>query len=158
MPDGSGPRSAGPSARLSNKGTFRTLEREASFRTPTRKGATVPILNEFVAPALESFNALFDDSGLPAGDTDGKGLLTTGLHDIGERVVFDGHGSIGEESGQTGWGNRLRSAWTVALLRLDADCDQVWIEQVSIGRPMVPEKDKTARERRVFPSEVRNEI
>ena len=31
----------------------------------------------------------------------------------------------------------------------------VWIEQVSIARPMVPERDKTATERRVFPSEVR---
>ena len=31
----------------------------------------------------------------------------------------------------------------------------VWIDQVTIARPMVPEKDKTAKERRVFPTEVR---
>jgi hypothetical protein len=30
----------------------------------------------------------------------------------------------------------------------------VWIDQVSIARPMVPDKDRTARERRVFPFEV----
>jgi DNA-directed RNA polymerase I subunit RPA2 len=105
MPDGSGPRSS----ESKNKSTFHTLEREKSFKNPVRKGSVVPILNEFVAPALESFNALFDDSGLPDGDTDGKGLLDTGLRDIGERVVFDGHGTVGEASGQTGWGNRLRS-------------------------------------------------
>jgi hypothetical protein len=38
----------------------------------------------------------------------------------------------------------------------DAQTVLVWIEQVSIGRPMVPEKDKTARERRVFPTEARS--
>jgi DNA-directed RNA polymerase I subunit RPA2 len=108
MPDG-----GGPSRRYSKKGTdksnFHTLEREENFRFPTESGSTVPILNEFITPALESFNALFDDSGLPEGDTDGKGLLTTSLKDIGERVVFDGLGVEGEASGQAGWGNRLRS-------------------------------------------------
>jgi DNA-directed RNA polymerase I subunit RPA2 len=103
MPDGSAPRASAKS-----KSTFNVLEREESFRHPTKKGSTVPILNEFVQPAIESFNALFDDSGLSEGDTDGKGLLTTSLKDIGERVVFDGRGVEGEESGQTGWGNRMR--------------------------------------------------
>lgn len=32
----------------------------------------------------------------------------------------------------------------------------VWIEQVSIGRPMVSERDKDAVERRIFPGEVRS--
>jgi len=31
---------------------------------------------------------------------------------------------------------------------------QVWIESVSIARPLVPDKDITANERKVFPSEV----
>jgi DNA-directed RNA polymerase I subunit RPA2 len=106
MPDGSAPRSHGKGK---GKSTFNVLEREESFRHPTKKGSTVPILNEFVTPAIESFNAIFDDSGLPEGDTDGKGLLTTSLQDIGERVVFDGHGIEGEQSGQAGWGNRMRS-------------------------------------------------
>jgi hypothetical protein len=106
MTDGSAPRIGGKGK---SKSTFNTLEREESFKYPTKQGSTVPILNEFVQPAIESFNALFDDSGLPEGDTDGKGLLTTSLKDIGERVVFDGHGIEGEETGQTGWGNRMRS-------------------------------------------------
>jgi DNA-directed RNA polymerase I subunit RPA2 len=106
MPDGSAPRSQ---VKRKDKSTFHTLDREERFKHPTVKGSTVPILNEFVVPALESFNALFDDSDLPEGDTDGKGLLTTSLKDIGERVVFDGRGTQGQASGQAGWGNRLRS-------------------------------------------------
>jgi DNA-directed RNA polymerase I subunit RPA2 len=87
--------------------TFNTLQREESFKNPSKTGATYPILNEFVTPHIESFNALFDDSGLPKGDGNGRGLLSLGLKDIGERVVFDGSGVIGTESGPHGWGNRL---------------------------------------------------
>jgi DNA-directed RNA polymerase I subunit RPA2 len=86
--------------------TFDTLEREKLFRSPPKEGSTYSILNEFVAPHIESFNTLFDDSGLPPGDGDGKGLLSLALKDIGERVVFDGNSS---EGGPTGWGNRVRS-------------------------------------------------
>jgi DNA-directed RNA polymerase I subunit RPA2 len=89
--------------------TFNTLVREELFRSPPKKGLTYSILNEFVAPHIESFNTLFDDSGLPLGDGDGKGLLSLALKDIGERVVFDGNGQIDSESGPTGWGNRIRS-------------------------------------------------
>ena len=91
------------------KSTFNTLQREKNFKNPPKDAAVVPILNEFVTPHIESFNALFDDSGLPAGDGDGRGLLSLGLEDIGKRVVFDGKGDIGAESGQRGWGNRLSS-------------------------------------------------
>ena len=87
---------------------FSTLEREKRFRNPPKDGASVPILNEFVAPHIESFNALFDDSGLPAGDGDGKGLLSLDLKDIGERVVFDYSGPS-DEHGNPGLGNRLSS-------------------------------------------------
>ena len=87
---------------------FSTLEREKRFRNPPKDGASVPILNEFVAPHIESFNALFDDSGLPAGDGDGKGLLSLALKDIGERVIFDYSGPSGEH-GNPGLGNRLSS-------------------------------------------------
>ncbi|TFK17118.1 DNA-directed RNA polymerase I polypeptide 2 [Coprinopsis marcescibilis] len=117
--------------------TFNTLAREDSFKNPPADGATYKILNEFVAPHIESFNALFDDSGLPSGDGDGRGLLSLGLQDIGERVVFDGRG-VDSES----WGNRMR----------------IWIEQVTIARPMVPDRDRTARERRVFPAEARERL
>jgi DNA-directed RNA polymerase I subunit RPA2 len=99
MPDGSQESRRQP--------TFNTLQREDSFKNPSRTGATYPILNEFVKPHIESFNALFDDSGLPKGDGDGRGLLSLGLKDTGERVVFDGNGEVGTESGHRGWGNRL---------------------------------------------------
>lgn len=91
------------------KPTFNTIEREESFNKPPKSSSTYPILHEFVTPHIESFNALFDDSGLPKGDGDGKGLISIGIKDIGERVVFDGTGQIGTESGQAGWGNRLSS-------------------------------------------------
>ncbi|KAF8646384.1 hypothetical protein AX16_007250 [Volvariella volvacea WC 439] len=129
MPDGG--------SRAQRKPTFNTIEREEAFRNPPGKGSTYNILNEFVAPHIESFNALFDDSGLPAGDGDGKGLISLGLKDVGERVVFDGSGS-----GTDGWGNRMR----------------IWIEQVTIARPMVPDRDRTALERKVFPSEARERL
>ena len=101
MPDGSGGGS--------NQPTFNTLARENSFRVPPKEGTTYNILNEFVTPHIESFNALFDDSGLPLGDGDGRGLLNLALKDIGERVVFDGNGRPDSESGTLGWGNRMRS-------------------------------------------------
>ncbi|EDR12738.1 uncharacterized protein LACBIDRAFT_246569 [Laccaria bicolor S238N-H82] len=112
--------------------TFNTLVRENAFRNPPKEGSTYSILNEFVAPHLESFNALFDDSG----------LLSLALKDIGERVAFDGDGKVGSESGPDGWGNRIR----------------IWIEQVTVARPMVPEKDRTAKERKVFPTEARERL
>lgn len=88
---------------------FDTLKREQSFKNPDKNGSTVPILNEFVAPHIESFNALFDDSGLPSGDGDGKGQLSLALQDISERVVFDYTGRT-EENAQH-FGNRLTSEW-----------------------------------------------
>jgi hypothetical protein len=91
--------------RTRRKPTFNTLAREEAFRNPPKNGSTHNILNEFVAPHIESFNALFDDSGLPSGDGDGRGLISLGLQDIGERVVFDGDGKVDNR----GWGNRMRS-------------------------------------------------
>ena len=86
--------------------TFDTLARESAFKSPSTTGSTVPILNEFVTPHIESFNALFDDSGFAPGDGDGRGLISFAIRDIGERVVFDG---AGPASGQKEWGNRLSS-------------------------------------------------
>lgn len=87
---------------------FDTLRREQTFRYPPKTGSAVPILNEFVSPHIESFNALFDDSGLPAGDGDGRGLLSLAIQDIGERVVFDGTGDS-DAQGPAAWGNRMSS-------------------------------------------------
>jgi hypothetical protein len=95
--------------------TFETLKRERLFRHPPQNGASVPILNEFVTPHLESFNALFDDSGLPLGDGDGKGLLSLALKDIGERVVFSGTGVSGEEGGERAWGTRMRGEFAAYI-------------------------------------------
>jgi DNA-directed RNA polymerase I subunit RPA2 len=84
--------------------TFNTLAREKSFRSPPKSGLTYNVLNEFVIPHTESFNSLFDDSGLPSGDGDGRGILSLALKDIGERTVFDG-------TGTDGWGNRMKSVF-----------------------------------------------
>ncbi|TCD63877.1 hypothetical protein EIP91_004817 [Steccherinum ochraceum] len=119
--------------------TFGTVVREKNFKNPPSKEHTVPILNEFVTPHLESFNALFDDSGLPAGDGDGRGLLSLGLQDIGQRIVFDRKPEPGKEGG---WGNRLT----------------FWYEQVSVARPMVPDRDQQAKVRKVFPTEARERL
>jgi len=97
------------------KHSFHTLARENQFSHPSKEGADIPILNEFVTPHIESFNALFDDSDLPLGDGDGTGLLSMAIADIGERVVFDGKGAIGTSSGQGGWGNRLSCTLQVCL-------------------------------------------
>ncbi|KZT70325.1 beta and beta-prime subunits of DNA dependent RNA-polymerase [Daedalea quercina L-15889] len=138
MPDGSGP----PEASLKAGGTFDTLTRERRFKNPPKDGSAVPILNEFVTPHIESFNALFDDSGLPPGDGDGRGLLSLGIKDVGERVVFDGKGEIGSGSGQSGWGNRL----------------SMWYEAVTVGRPQVPDRDQQVRDNKVYPSEARERL
>lgn len=103
---------------MAGTSTFNTLAREKSFRYPTDKGSTVPILNEFVTPHIESFNALFDDSGLPKGDGDGRGLLSLGLQEMGDRVVFDGTGQINPENGKPDLGNRLSSTLRLFSLHL----------------------------------------
>jgi DNA-directed RNA polymerase I subunit RPA2 len=148
----------GASSRSRPKSTFDTLAREESFRNPTSKGSTVPILNEFVAPHIESFNALFDDSGLSSGDGDGRGLLYLGIRDIGERVAFDGNGSICSESGVTGWGNRMSSKFLDFSSRYDVEKNyhSVWIDQVTLARPMVPDKERLVEDRRTYPAEVKN--
>ncbi|KAG7097383.1 hypothetical protein E1B28_004733 [Marasmius oreades] len=118
--------------------TFDTLRREKLFKQPPKKGSSYGILNEFVAPHIESFNALFDDSGLPSGDGDGKGLLNLALKDIGTRVVFDATTSDGQA-----FGNRM----------------QIWIEQVTVSRPMLPDRNKYAKEdRKIYPSEARERL
>ena len=94
--------------------SFQTLEREKTFREPTKKGHSVPILNELVAPHIESFNALFDDSGLPTGDGDGRGLLSLALKDIGKKVVFDYTGPE-DEHGNRGLGNRMGGTYSIYL-------------------------------------------
>ncbi|KAI0320284.1 hypothetical protein OF83DRAFT_1081733 [Amylostereum chailletii] len=130
MPDGS-------SRIEAYKHTFSTLQRERVFKKPSGNSSTVPILNEFVRPHIESFNALFDDSGLPYGDGDGRGLLSLAVQDLGEKVIFDG-----KANGQTGWGNRMT----------------VRIGEATIMRPMLSEKDRRTTGRKVFPTEARERL
>lgn len=105
MPDGSG---------RTHQPTFNTLVREESFRNPPKDGSTYSILNEFVTPHIESFNSLFDDSGLSAGDGDGRGILSLAIKDIGERVVFDANPRAAVEGVPQGWGNRMRGAFRIS--------------------------------------------
>ncbi|KAL7410627.1 DNA-directed RNA polymerase i polypeptide 2 [Mrakia frigida] len=108
--------------------SFHTLTREAAFLHPPTNKSDIPALDELVAPHIESFNALLEDP------VTGKGLLALAVDDIAAKVVFDGK--------KPGQGNRL----------------SIRISDVSIGRPLVPDKDKTAKERRVFPSEARERL
>ncbi|KAG8825046.1 hypothetical protein FRC17_008879 [Serendipita sp. 399] len=114
--------------------SFETLKRETDFLNPPSKGHVNPVLDRLATPHIESFNSIFDDSGLERGDTDGSGLLSLGLKEIGSKVVFSGNTSDPEKP----LGARLA----------------LWIEKVTIGRPMVSDKDRHSTERRVFPSEV----
>ena len=98
-----------------SKHTFNTLARESAFRNPSSHGSAFPILNDFVAPHIESFNALFDDSGLPFGDGDGHGLLSLAIKDIGERVVFDGSAESTSGGSRKGWGSKLSCKNLVSL-------------------------------------------
>ncbi|KAG9102005.1 hypothetical protein FS749_000570 [Ceratobasidium sp. UAMH 11750] len=120
---------------------YDTLRREDSFRYPSKTGNEVPILQELVAPHIESFNALFNDSGLTLEDGDSKGLLSLGIKDIGSKVVFDGAGVIGEADG-IAWGNRL----------------SMRISDITVARPMVSDKDRNVVERQVYPSEARERL
>ena len=70
------------------------------------------MLDQLAKPHIESFNALFDDSGLDQGDTDGHGLLSLGIKDIGPKTVFSGTAK-GEPPGE----NPLRT-------KLTCECEQ----------------------------------
>lgn len=135
--------------------TFDTLHRENSFRNPSKEGASVPILNELAAPHVESFNALFADSGLPiphGHEERNVGLLGLAIKNIEDKVLFDGPDGTHEQ----GKGNKLRSG-SYSYLLYPAKLLAVWIESISIGRPKVADKTfLKAPERAFYPSEVRN--
>ncbi|KZV79356.1 putative RPA135-DNA-directed RNA polymerase I, 135 kd subunit [Exidia glandulosa HHB12029] len=125
--------------------SFDTLEREKRFRKPSSAGPDHAVLTELVAPHIESFNALFDDSGLPVGDGDGSGFLSAGLKEIGDKAMFDRMGTVGAGEGKGGWGNKL-------VLRIDS---------VSIGKPMVSERAKgidMSGNTRIYPAEARERL
>jgi hypothetical protein len=131
MPDGS-------------KHTFNTLARESAFRNPPSGSSTFPILNDFVAPHIESFNVLFDDSGLPFGDGDGRGLLSLAIKDIGERVVFDGSAQSASGGSRKGWGNKLSCKNPDSLyssyspLRINSSLDRTYLYRSTYGSRQRP--------------------
>jgi DNA-directed RNA polymerase I subunit RPA2 len=80
--------------------TFRTLARENAFRNPSKTGPAAPVLEELVAPHIQSFDALFQD-----GANEGAGgLLDLAIKEIPSKVIFD---SVGVPGVPTGWGNKL---------------------------------------------------
>jgi DNA-directed RNA polymerase I subunit RPA2 len=86
--------------------SFQTLEREHAFRQPNKSGPAVPSLEELVAPHIESFDALFDD-------TYGPSLIQLAIDDMTPRVLFDGSGGAQNLTN----GNKLESEHLIALLR-----------------------------------------
>jgi DNA-directed RNA polymerase I subunit RPA2 len=130
---------AGPS-KGSRRPSFSTLKREAQFRHPSPSATNYPELHRLVAPHIDSFNALFDSAG----------LLETGIKDIQPKVVWDGKGKEGER------GNRLESELNFcATLRILLNVATVKVENVVVGRPMVPDRAGSVKDRRIFPNEVR---
>jgi len=87
--------------------SFQTLKREHAFRHPNEDGAAVPSLEELVAPHIESFDALFDD-------THGSSLIQLAIEDMTPRVIFDGSGGAQNPTN----GNKLESECMIILLPL----------------------------------------
>lgn len=132
------------SSKFPDKSTFGTLTRERAFRHPTSEGPEFETLEELVRPHVESFDALTE------GGADGApGLLQMGVEDIGEKVVFDGKTSEGMP-----YGNKITCECEVVEYVLTADR----ISQVALGKPLVSDRDKLARERRIFPTEARERL
>lgn len=124
----------------SSKHTFKTLERERANRHPSVQGMDHPALEELVMPHIESFNALMEDLDdvASAGKGRGKGLLQLGVEDLEPKVIFDGKNGGNEAS----LGNKITYQ----------------ITHVALGRPMVPDKDRSALDRRVYPTESRERL
>ncbi|WWC91401.1 uncharacterized protein L201_006345 [Kwoniella dendrophila CBS 6074] len=118
-----------------DKSTFGTLTRERQFRHPPNSQSDVPALDELVEPHIKSFNSLIDDEGE-------KGLLQLGIEDIGEKVVFDQKPFEDQNGKLNGFGTKISYR----------------IDRVALSKPLVPEKDKLAIERRIFPTEARERL
>ncbi len=125
--------------------TFFPLERQERYSAPTDKGFVAPELTELVAPNIESFNALWAEdpsldppaSAISGYHNEGTGLLEKSLRRLPPRIVFDGQGDA-----NGGLGNRI-------TLRMD---------NVNLSKPVVSDRAKSVRERRVFPTEARERL
>ncbi|KAI8052867.1 hypothetical protein BDF22DRAFT_685655 [Syncephalis plumigaleata] len=117
---------------------FHTVKRELRARNPSDKEFEYPALQTLTYPHIKSFNAITERC---HGDTleDGvsSGLIDLALEDIGQKVVFDG-----KKDSEHEFGNKLT----------------LWIEEVQIGRPAVPERDTHSVNRLILPSECRERL
>ncbi|KAI8873354.1 beta and beta-prime subunits of DNA dependent RNA-polymerase [Ramicandelaber brevisporus] len=114
---------------------FRTLERLRSSIDPLKDGHEYPALQEISKPHVQSFNAMFDS----------RNLLGLAVADIMERVVFDGKGvdaGIAAAAHNAAVGNKL-------TLRID---------EVTIAKPAVSERDMRSVVRQVYPTEARERL
>ena len=86
---------------LSQPEGFNTLAREYNFRHPPKDGSVLQSFQDLVAPQIEAFDSLSEDS-----EGDGTGLLNLGIRFIPEKVVFDQIGIDGADYGKAR-GNRI---------------------------------------------------
>ncbi|KAG5460758.1 MAG: hypothetical protein BJ554DRAFT_7152, partial [Olpidium bornovanus] len=118
---------------------FRTLERQRAAANPPANGHEYPALQRLTAAHVDSFNALCEPPAGPSvpsgGGGAGGGLLELAVADIGVKAVFDRKAAASGASR----GNKLL----------------MWIEDVQVGRPMVPDRDKHSRNRLIYPAECR---
>ncbi|CAG8479706.1 9635_t:CDS:10 [Acaulospora morrowiae] len=108
--------------------TFHTCEREKLFLHPSSKKFGVPELQRLVKPHIESFNSLLEP---PT-----RGILHYAVDDIGVVEIADVPHNSPEK------GNILK----------------VWIEEVLIGKPLLPENARGVKTRQIYPSECRERM
>lgn len=106
---------------------YNTLRRENLFRNPPTDRSAYPLLQIAVNPHIESFNALFPSDGRP-------GLIAHGLADIGTKTFLDGTDGIPAAER-----NKL----------------SIRIKGVTLQKSLVPQSNKFAKTREIFPAECR---
>lgn len=127
--------------------SFRTLKREHDFRHPNKKGSAIPMLEELVAPHIESFDALFDD-------TNGPSLIQLAIDDMTPRVVYDGSGGAQNPLA----GNKLESAnFSTSQYFVLLTKDAVKVLSLIVAKPRMSDRQprpKGLLDPHVYPVEV----
>lgn len=104
---------------------FETLRREDLFRNPPKDHSAYPLLQDAIAPHIDSFNALFEED---------NGLIAKALKDIGTKSYLDQDETIPISSR-----NRL----------------DIKIVQIYVTKPTLPDNNKVSKNRQVLPAECR---
>ncbi|RGB37128.1 hypothetical protein C1646_741339 [Rhizophagus diaphanus] len=107
---------------------FNTLEREKLFLNPSSNKFGYPELQKLVKPHIDSFNSLLDPPR--------QGLLNFAIDDIGTQEIFDKPNNSPER------GNKL----------------SIWIDDVIIAKPLLPESVRLTTSRQIYPSECRERL